>query len=383
MEWTTPDDIRADVQKAWDRGRILAARLTGDPLFPMTLRTRRPDRRALLDRFDEVRQWMRLLDEGARGYDIAWTEINHRELGRNRVPEGIVIPTEAAALQLIGKKRAADRFDALVSEGLAVFPELREWMLKRPLELLEHDGAWSRILAVLSWVRAHPRPGVYVRTLDLPGVDTKFIEAHRKLLVELLDRVLSPEAVDAAAKSFDARYGFRPKSPTIRFRILDPRHAVGGLTDLSVPLDQLAEHPPTAGRVFITENEVNGLAFPAHRDAMVIFGLGYGIESLSALPWLRERTLRYWGDLDTHGFAILDRLRAHFPHARSLLMDRDTLLAHRSLWGREESQHPGPLLHLTDAESALFDDLLHDRLGEHVRLEQERIGFGCLERALR
>jgi hypothetical protein len=34
----------------------------------------------------------------------------------------------------------------------------------------------------------------------------------------------------------------------------------------------------------------------------------------------------YWGDLDTHGFAILDELRAHCPHAESLLMNRATFL---------------------------------------------------------
>jgi hypothetical protein len=40
----------------------------------------------------------------------------------------------------------------------------------------------------------------------------------------------------------------------------------------------------------------------------------------------------YWGDIDTHGFAILDRLRTGMPHMRSLMMDQATLQAHRSLW---------------------------------------------------
>ena len=33
------------------------------------------------------------------------------------------------------------------------------------------------------------------------------------------------------------------------------------------------------------------------------------------------------GDIDTHGFAILDTLRARFDHVESFLMDRDTLMA--------------------------------------------------------
>lgn len=46
-----------------------------------------------------------------------------------------------------------------------------------------------------------------------------------------------------------------------------------------------------------------------------------------------------WGDIDTHGFAILDRLRRHFPQVRSMLMDRATLLAHEGQWVTEQAQH--------------------------------------------
>jgi len=45
--------------------------------------------------------------------------------------------------------------------------------------------------------------------------------------------------------------------------------------------------------------------------------------------------VHYWGDLDTHGFAILNQLRAWLPQTRSFLMDRQTLVEHRDRWGRE------------------------------------------------
>jgi hypothetical protein len=63
-------------------------------------------------------------------------------------------------------------------------------------------------------------------------------------------------------------------------------------------------------------------------------------------------------------------------------MDRDTLLAHRPLWVREDTPHAGRLVHLDQEEQSLFDDLQQDRLGEKVRREQERIGFGWVEREL-
>jgi hypothetical protein len=110
--------------------------------------------------------------------------------------------------------------------------------------------------------------------------------------------------------------------------------------------------------------------------------LGYGLDRLSEVPWWTDRDIYYWGDIDTHGFAIVDRLREALPRARSLLMDRDTLMAHRALWGAEPEPHLGALCRLTEPERALFEDLRQDRLGPRVRLEQERISYSWLRDAL-
>jgi hypothetical protein len=63
-------------------------------------------------------------------------------------------------------------------------------------------------------------------------------------------------------------------------------------------------------------------------------------------------------------------------------MNRDTLLAHRSLWVQEQVPYRAALSRLDENEQALFDDLVCDRLGENVRLEQERISYAFLERSL-
>ncbi len=92
--------------------------------------------------------------------------------------------------------------------------------------------------------------------------------------------------------------------------------------------------------------------------------------------------LYYWGDIDTHGFAILDQLRSSFDHVESLLMDRRTLLAFEALWGVEEQQTLRALPRLNREESALYDDLRDNRLRQNLRLEQERIGFSWVESAI-
>ena len=109
---------------------------------------------------------------------------------------------------------------------------------------------------------------------------------------------------------------------------------------------------------------------------MVVFDDGYRVDRLAQAAWLRDRKLLFWGDIDTHGFAILDRLRAKLPHVRSLLMNVQTLRAHQRLWGTElpGKRFAGELERLTDAERRLFLELSDTVHGEPLRMEQERIG---------
>ena len=390
MAWTTPDDVRAQVQRLWDRGRILAARLGAEPLFPLALRLSRPEVRELSDRFAEARDWIRTLEEGSKkatgvGYEIVYAEVNHRQLGLNRVPQSLLVPSELDALALIGKRRQSDAFDRLVETTKAAHPELLSWLAKRPLDLLDHADDWVRLLSVVSWFRNHPRPGIYARQIDVEGVHTKFIETHRRLLAELLDLVLPAEHIDQqaiGAQAFERRLGLLCKPALLRFRVLDQSLRVQGLEDVSTPIAQFARLDLPARRVFIVENEINGLAFPQAEASIILFGLGYGVDRLGLVPWLQDKAIYYWGDLDTHGFAILDSLRAVFPNARSFLMDRQTLLSHRPLWVEEPEPSQVPLSRLTEDENKVFEDLRFDRLGHRVRLEQERIAFGHVARTL-
>src|SRR5262249_982693 len=159
--------------------------------------------------------------------------------------------------------------------------------------------------------------------------------------------------------------------------------AIAGLSDLTIPASDFAALNIAARYVFITENEVNGLAFPDFAEAIVVFGLGYGLDLLQSAAWMAGARIYYWGDIDSHGFAMLDRLRGGFPKAQSLLMNRETLMAHGSFWVREDAPCRTALCHLDRDEQALFDDLVHDRLGQNVRLEQERVSYAFLARSLK
>jgi hypothetical protein len=227
---------------------------------------------------------------------------------------------------------------------------------------------------------------VYLRQVDVPGVDTKFIERHRGVLADLLDLQLDPGRLDRAQprSAFAARYGFRSRPGYLRLRSLDPERPLpGGYTELVVRREELAAAAPAHATVHVVENEITYLAFPSAPDAVAVFGEGYAVPVLEAQRWLAQRRLIYSGDIDTHGFAILDRLRQRFPHTRSVLMDRATLLAHEEQWVREPSPVATHLAHLLAAEADLYHDLVEDTFGAAVRLEQERISYPVIEHAVR
>jgi len=392
MAWTSAADLRAQVQKLWDKGVLLADALNehahGQTRFPLRLRLAGPSRAELSDRFDEARAWAADLRHSAIHFRLVEREVRHRVLGNNALPDEVWLDTLDAAIALIGKHKDIKRFAGQVATTRDQHPCLLPWLQMRPMMALTLATEWPRLLQVVTWLQAHPRPGLYLRQVDIAGVDSKFIEAHRGVLAELLDLALAPEAIDPSAtgvSQFCRRYGFQDKPLRIRFRLLDPALALlaaGADQDIQVTQAAFARLKLAVNRVFITENEVNFLAFPPMPGSMVIFGAGYGFEALAQARWLRQRSIYYWGDIDTHGFAILDQLRAQLPHAQSFLMDSETLIAHAALWGDEPQALLRDLERLNNDERAVFDTLRDNRLRACVRLEQERIGFGWVQRAL-
>ena len=381
MNWTRPGDIRNRVQRLWDRGALLSALAGGGSLFPKRLPLKGPTATELAQHFDEVRRWIARLDRQAKYYRIVWRHVNHRVLGANDLPGEIWIDTLDDALALVDRRREAERFAALVAITQERMPDLTAWLCKRPLRALGLADDWPLLLDIVAWMRQHPRPGLYLRQVDVPGVHSKFIEGHRSVLTEVFDLVLPEEAVDrggGGVSGFCRRYGFLDKPARVRFRILDDALAVfptGTDQDIAVTHHTFAGLDLPVENVFITENEVNFLAFPRAARSLVVFGAGYGFDMFAQTCWLQDRRIYYWGDIDTHGFAIFDQLRGLFPRARSFLMDRDTLMAHKRLWGREPRQEIRELSRLDPEEKALYDDLRYNRLGHQVRFEQERVGF--------
>jgi hypothetical protein len=382
-EWTTWADVRDQLRRRWGRGAFLTAHAAGLPFEPLDLPIRGPGPRDIGDRFDEVRAWRAGWTSVPRGARIVEAPVGGRLIGVNRLPSRVVVQTWADLVALLGVRRDVETFDARLAGARERAPRLVDWMTAHPLRVLAAGHDWDKLVTTVLWIDTAARPGSYLREIDVPGVDTKFVETHRGLLADLLEHQLLEGRIDVdrPRSDFAGRFGFRSKPDYVRVR-LPPEHD-GPFSEIAVRVEELATSPLAADTVLVVENDITYLALPPRPGTAVLLGGGYAVGRLAPLAWLADRDIRYWGDIDTHGFAILDRLRAHLPHVRSLLMDHATLLAHPSQWVCENSPLADRLGRLTDDEAELYAGLVSDAFGPSVRLEQERVRLSLVEPALR
>lgn len=260
-------------------------------------------------------------------------------------------------------------------------------------------------------------PNIYVRQVSLPLMDTKFIERNYRMIDELLILCLPKERdlqeyeplesdkqgykKSRSFSDFVKRWGFANKKEMIRWRMLDPKmssslyEGAGSMIDSIVPIDVLAHLKLNFEHVIVCENEVCYLNLPAITNSIAIFGSGYKVGLLSELPWLKDKDIIYWGDIDTHGFNILNSFRealnysfkdSHYDASlkvRAMLMDIDTLKSNKHYIVQESESVSTFLATLKGKEYLCYEALINHSMGKQVRLEQELIPFDQVLAALK
>jgi len=353
-----PDAVRELIARRYRNRR--RQWLAGDDAWPMELPLGQPDEREAQRQPEALRAWVAAWQAWSGAGEIVWRERHWRNLGTQSLPERLLLREPASAAAWLGESQRWQRASGRYGDLVARWPLLSAKLARYFDILADWDGAEiQRLTDLLAWLEANPHSNLYPRQLPIAGIDSKCLEGRMPLITDLVGDL-----------------GLRPLPHLARLCILDEtlrRHAAG-LSDLSALLDDLAALDLPASRIFIVENLQTGLAFGSHPGAVVFMAMGYGAGALARLPWVMRAKCTYWGDLDTHGFAILSRARQQLPHLESVLMDEATLLRHRDLWVTEPEPYATPDLPLlTPAEQTVYQGLKQQRWGANVRLEQERI----------
>ena len=219
--------------------------------------------------------------------------------------------------------------------------------------------------------------GKPLRALAVQGNDTKFFERHASLLTALLDERFDGEASRQGLVGFlgalpedDHWLLIAPLSPDLL-----------PFAQMRVRASELLTTPLPDSRILLVENErcLHQLPQPvAHTIAVLGAGLNLG---WLAAPWLQERSVAYWGDLDTWGLRMLATARHHLPHLHALLMSRATFSAHQHLAVAEPVHAPEPISGAQTPEEAALQ--AHLRAQARGRLEQEFLPTDTVHRAVR
>lgn len=381
--WTGETDLKDKLSKKWEA--ILASAITGADTFSLTIKLAMPSKEVWPDCWDQMIAWVDTIHRGGQGgqcYRVIEKSVRHAVLGNNVLPTHVMFENGEQACRYLGRWTLYQQFKKTVTVLTTPWPQLRPWAVKYPSKVAQLEPKLHAYLNVLHWFFTHQPQGQYLRELSIPEVDTKFVEQNKTLIGEMLEYILPTERMNPLGKDFESRYMLEKKADMVRFRILDDNQRLANLSDFTVPIDQFCHCHLPQDTFFIVENELSFLTFPKFENGCVIFGKGYGVDVLRNVGWLQNKTIYYWGDLDTHGFQILSNARSLFPHIISMLMEEETLLSHQSYWVREETQTLSPPTHLSDAEYALCCHLQSGRWGNQIRLEQERIEKTLVEKRL-
>lgn len=365
----SPEEVRTRYDRNWRVWAASDAR-TASLEFPLDP----PTEQQLLDGvWDDAGRWAQAwaaVDSGgaaAPGVSVQWPARRWASAGSQALPDRLVLDGPEAVARFAGRAshwgkavRAVDRFRIEWPAARAALDPAVQSVLTDLGKLSAAD--LERSIAVLHWLEAHDTNGLWARQLPIRGVDTKWVETHKRLVNRLRGALGGAE-------------DFRPllESPAYgRVRFLDPALRPAGMVDLAVPDRELAALPVAPERVLVVENLQTLLALPSLRGTVAVHGGGYSPGDLARVPWFRTARLQYWGDLDSHGFSILHRFRAAGVRASSVLMDASTLEFHRDPCGTEPSPARGELSLLTPQEQGVLQLL---RESGDLRLEQERIGW--------
>jgi hypothetical protein len=233
----------------------------------------------------------------------------------------------------------------------------------------DHD--FDLLLTVADWYLQNPDRatiGVTPRQVPLPGVHAKWLQNHTA-------------GVQALTGLDDL--GLLARHPArIHFTYLDPDHrASGGRWHDSATVGDafMPAYRPTV--VMISENKDTAIHFPPVPGGIAVEGDGFGGKTAAPFQWVTGApVLIYWGDIDAHGYEILNGYRADGLSVVSILMDPatyETYEAHGTNTDKNgvplKAGTPKPLPHLTDTERAVYETLLHADNPGHRRIEQERI----------
>lgn len=365
------DVIRKLRAREWDNKGNWRARLKGERTLPLQLRLQAPtgpQAAGDMARFQAfVHQWRLYPHQSV----LKWSTVTIRGFGEQNLPTSLQVPSLSVLASILGEDVAAfhEEWGRRELRLTGISSALQPAAADVCFDLMALSAADFDVLCqLMPQLSKGMGRGGYIRALALQGVGTKFIESNVALIERLVDALHALGDCDL--------YGWlavvRKPTGTIAVRGMSEsiRQQLGSLRTVWVDGRELMDLQVAASHLLVIENEQPAYVALNMPGTIIVAGCGYDLGWLRA-PWVSCLTIGYWGDLDSHGFDMLELAREYQPLIQSVMMDRETLEAHPHA-SLEPEGAPVSRGRLTMDEAQVLATLRARPVAQR-RLEQEKL----------
>jgi len=362
----SPTELAAKLARQWQNADTRELRLLHPESWPIRLNIGKPTGKVVTEQLDQVRQHLdrwRRINVGR----VHWENIRFRSASdavEIPVTWELSKPSEwIAATGCNEIRREHQQLDRLVT---TINPMFHQFLIRQRHLVLEKPASEViKAAEVAQLLQQGYAEGSPLRALSVAGIDSKFFERNRALIVQMLDIRFDGQVSDLGLEGF---LGALDES--------DHWLLLADMDGTRLPFSQqrvrdneLAETPLPASCILIVENERCLHQLPNLPDTIAILGAGLNLTWMAA-PWLNNKMIAYWGDIDTWGLTMLARARQYQPQLSPLLMTEAVFNHYSQERAVQEPQvaSTAPPTGLTQEEKRLFNQLLSLTKG---RLEQE------------
>lgn len=370
----SPSALRKNLKHQWENNDLREARLVDESQFPITLSIGKPTAKIVANDLpaltSHIKSW-RAVKEGT----VIWQDISYRATS-----EAITVPTHWEIPTLQDWIKAA-HLNPEASQLLHLLDHIdpryhTTFIRNRSLWKNHSPEEMIKLCTLVDQLEPRCAGGAPLRAISLAGIDTKFFERHRHSITRLLDLRFDGEATHQGLETFlDA---WKDSNDWLLLADLDGQ--LLPFSQIRVRSQELREKPLPSTTILIVENEKSLHQLPPLEDTIAILGAGLNLNWLAS-PWIQEKQILYWGDIDTWGLTMLSQAREHLPHLTPILMTLDVFQTHAPLSAVPEpaSASPEPPPHLSDDEKHLYQ---HLQRTPKNRLEQEFLPKDLVQQAL-
>jgi hypothetical protein len=362
----SPEELAGVLVQLWHRGDKRERQLLEGDAWPLELAIGRPSPRTFAHDTAKVREHIarwRAVSIGTVEWEVTTFRSGAKPVS---VPARWLLSSPEEASQGSADEQVWIEFTRLRRILKHVPPEFHPTLVRqRRLWRDRNDDDVVRAAALATALEPQFAEGRPLRSVALAGIDTKFMERNRGLVTALLDvrfdgqaSALGLQGFLGAADEGDHWLLVAPLSPGLL-----------PFAQQRVRARELAKVPLPGVRILLVENDRSFHQLPPMANTVAVLGAGADLAWVAA-PWLKERSIGYWGDMDTWGLQLLARARRLQPHVTALLMDQSVFDRHEEALAVPEKVPAGPLPPdgLTAAERTFYLRLLGLPKG---RIEQE------------